>query len=108
MTAEEVVRYCDDWQPERQSAARLTVVRKMQSADPETRKRFAQVPQLYLKEALSKTLAPDDVEQLFIETEQYSSRVLDIGIWAPPVLPWIKNDPNDWLPEKFGLQIGGQ
>jgi hypothetical protein len=57
---------------------------------------------------LSKTLAPDDVEQLFIETEQYSSRVLDIGVWAPPVLPWIKNDPNDWLPEKFGLQIGGQ
>jgi hypothetical protein len=86
----------------------LAVVRQMQSADAETRKRFAQIPQLYLKEALSKTFAPDDVEQLFIETEQYSSRVLDIGVWAPPVLPWIKKEPNDWLPEKFGLQIGGQ
>jgi hypothetical protein len=86
----------------------LRVVRQMQSADAETRKRFAQVPQLYLKEALSTTLVPDDVEQLFIETEQYSSRVLDIGVWAPPVLPWIKKDPNDWLPEKFGLQIAGR
>jgi hypothetical protein len=86
----------------------LNVVRRMQKADPESRKRFAQVPQVYLKEALSKSLTADDVEQLFIETEQYSARVIDIGVWSPPVLPWIKRTPNDWLPEKFGLQIGEQ
>lgn len=86
----------------------LAVVRQMQRADSEARKRFVQSPQLYLKEALASELAEDEVEQLFIETEQYSARVIGIGIWAPPVLPWIKKEPNDWLPEKFGLQIGGR
>ena len=86
----------------------LTIVRCMQSADPEKRKRFAQSPQLYLKEELSGVLSDSEVEHLFIETEQYSERVLDVGVWSPPVLPWIKQEPNDWLPEKFGLQIGDQ
>jgi hypothetical protein len=86
----------------------LTVVRQMQRADAETRKRFARSPQLYLKEALANVLSDDDVERLFIETEQYSERVIDVGIWSPPVLPWIKGQPNDWLPEKFGLRIGGE
>jgi hypothetical protein len=88
--------------------AAMTVVRQMQSADPESRKRFVQAPLLYIKEALSNILADDEVEHLFVETEQYSARVIDVGIWTPPVLPWIKKEPNDWLPEKFGLQIGGQ
>jgi hypothetical protein len=71
-------------------------------------KRFVQKPQLYLEEALSEFLADDEIEKLFVETEQYSARVVDVGVWSPPVLPWIKREPNDWLPEKFGLQIGGQ
>jgi hypothetical protein len=25
-----------------------------------------------------------------------------------PVLPWIKKEPNDWLPEKFGLRVGSK
>jgi hypothetical protein len=86
----------------------LNVVRRMQLADAPTRKRFVQKPQLYLKEALSDSLSEEEIERLFIETEQYSERVVDIGVWTPPVLPWIKRDPNDWLPEKFGVQIGGQ
>jgi hypothetical protein len=53
-------------------------------------------------------MSDDEVENLFVETEQYSARVIDIGLWIPPVLPWIKRQPNDWLPEKFGLQIGDQ
>src|SRR3984893_13951843 len=53
----------------------MTVVRQMQRADAESRKRFVQAPQLYLKEALSKVLADDEVERLFVETEQYSARV---------------------------------
>ena len=85
----------------------MEVVRRMQLSDAETRKRFAQTPQLYLKEALADEFAEDEVEQLFIETEQYSERVIGVGLWAPPVLPWIKKEPNDWLPEKFGLQVGG-
>jgi hypothetical protein len=86
----------------------LDVVRKMQDGDAPTRKRFAQKPQLYLKQALEDELSEDEIECLFVETEQYSERVIDIGIWAPPVIPWIKRDPNDWLPEQFGIQVGGQ
>jgi SNF2 family DNA or RNA helicase len=86
----------------------LNVVRGMQLADAPARKRFAQKPQLYLKEALFGILTEEEVERLFIETEQYSERVVDIGVWAAPVLPWIKRDPNDWLPEKFGIKIGEQ
>jgi hypothetical protein len=52
----------------------------MQSADPEKRRRFAQSPQLYLKEELSSAISENDVEQFFIETEQYSARVPDIGV----------------------------
>ena len=88
--------------------AAMNIVRQMQLADTEARKRFVQAPQLYLKESLSNILADDEIERLFVETEQYSARVIDIGVWTPPVLPWIKKDPNDWLPEKFGLQVGGQ
>jgi hypothetical protein len=86
----------------------MAVVRDAQRGDAETRRRFAQQPHLYLKEAISETLSDGDIEHLFVETEQYSARVVDIGVWVPPVLPWIKKEPNDWLPEKFGLQIGGE
>jgi SNF2 family DNA or RNA helicase len=86
----------------------LTVVHRMQRADDETRKRFARSPQLYLREALGDKIDDRALESLFIETEQYSERVIDIGLWSPPVLPWIKRDPNDWLPERFGVQIGNK
>lgn len=84
----------------------LGLVREMQRADPETRRRFARSPQAYIREALGDRIDEPALETLFIETEQYSERVVDIGLWEPPVLPWIKRTPNDWLPERFGVQIG--
>ena len=86
----------------------LGVVREMQRADPEARKRFARSPQAYIREALGDWIDEPALETLFIETEQYSERVVDIGLWEPPVLSWIKRTPNDWLPERFGVQIGDQ
>jgi SNF2-related domain/Helicase conserved C-terminal domain len=84
----------------------LAVVHKVQRADPEMRKRFARSPQLYIRDALGETIDEQAIETIFIETEQYSERVVDVGLWEPPVLPWIGRDPNDWLPERFGVQIG--
>jgi hypothetical protein len=84
----------------------LSVVRKLQLAEDEIRKKFARAPQLFLKEALHDRYGDDAVEHLFIETEQYSERVVGIDLWAPPVLPWIIPDPNDWLPERFGVRVG--
>ena len=51
------------------------IVRQMQRAGSEARKKFARTPQLYLKDALAGVLSDDDIERLFIETEQYSARV---------------------------------
>jgi superfamily II DNA or RNA helicase len=83
----------------------LGVVRRVQRAPSDIRRNFARNPQVYLKDALGDEVAEATIEQLFIETEQYSRRVIDIGVWHPPVLPWIKPEPNHWLPEKFGLLI---
>ena len=85
----------------------LTVVRRVQTSDVDTRRRFARNPQAHLKDALAHDpVAADSVDHLFVVTEQYSQRVVDLGIWQPPVLPWLKREPNSWLPERFGLQIG--
>ncbi|MBF0213588.1 MAG: restriction endonuclease [Magnetococcales bacterium] len=82
----------------------LTVVRRVQISDAETRRRFARNPQAYLKNALGDTA--DIVDHLFIATEQYSQRVVDLGVWQSVVLPWIKREANSWLPERFGIQVG--
>ena len=84
----------------------LTVVRKAQNSDSDTRRRFARNPQVYLKEALGEELQEAIMELLFIPTEQYSERVRDLGIWQPVVLPWLKSEPNQWLPESFGIMVG--
>lgn len=84
----------------------LGVVKEMQSADVATRKSFAKNPQLFLKDRLGDRLSDEYIEGLFVETEQYSERVVDIGIWQPTVLPWLQKKPNSWLPESFGIQIG--
>ena len=87
----------------------LSVVRRAQNADTETRRRFARNPQLFLKENLGDDLDESVIEQLFIPTEQYSERVLDLGVWQPVTLPWLKHAPTPWMPpEQFGLLIGGE
>jgi len=83
----------------------LGVIRTVQQSDGETRRRFALDPRKALREECGIT---DDglLDSLFIETEQFSARVLGLDIWRKPVLPWVKPRPNSWLPEKLGLKIG--
>ena len=89
----------------------LKVVREMQDKSPEERQRFAKSPQSFIKTAfieagIEDELADQIVESSFVETDKFSDRVLEIGVWTPPVLPFVKNNPNTWLPEGFGLKIG--
>lgn len=85
----------------------LDIVRRAQGLDEESRRRFALNPRRYIIEALPEdSLTPEQVDSLFVETQQYSERVNGIDIWRKPVLPWIKPKPNSWLPESFGLYIG--
>jgi superfamily II DNA or RNA helicase len=88
----------------------LAVIREVQQASPAERQRLARNPQAVIKERLGAhgTATEAAVEAMFVETEQYSARVTGVGIWAPPVLPWLKPVPNDWLPESFGLRIGDE
>lgn len=86
--------------------AALQVVRDVQRSDAGVREAFARQPHRLLKERLGDGFDPGLVDSLFIETEQYSERVLGLGLWQPPVLPWLVRAPNSWLPERFGLRIG--
>jgi SNF2 domain-containing protein/helicase-like protein len=79
-------------------------VRRIQSADSETRRSFISNPGKTLSELLGDEAA--GAASLFIETEQFSERVTGIDIWRQPVLPWIKPTPNSWIPESFGVRIG--
>ncbi|MBK5910630.1 hypothetical protein CCR85_03870 [Rhodothalassium salexigens] len=83
----------------------LEVVRETADADRATRRQFIANPQGFLKRALSET-DPAIIDRLFIETEQYSERVVGVDVWRATVLPWVKRAPNSWLPERFGLRIG--
>lgn len=61
-------------------------------------------------QTLSDDLHEEQVENLiarvFVETKEYSERVLGLGLWVPPVLPYLQRTPNSWEPEEFGVYIG--
>ncbi len=86
----------------------LEVVRRLQDAPEEQRRSFILNPRKVMREALGQEKADEiDLENLFIDTEQFSARVSGVDIWRAPVLPWIvPSHKNKWIPEQFGLRIG--
>lgn len=86
----------------------LDVVRRLQDAPEEQRRSFILNPRKVMREALGQEKADEiDLENLFIDTEQFSARVSGVDIWRAPVLPWIvPSQKNKWIPEQFGLRIG--
>ncbi|MEN9544308.1 MAG: hypothetical protein RLZZ598_1141, partial [Pseudomonadota bacterium] len=84
----------------------LNIVRKVQGSDEKTRRDFARNPQLHLKEALAGEFDENAIERMFIPTEEFSERVVNLAVWQSAVLPWVKQPPNSWLPEAFGLMVG--
>lgn len=89
-----------------QLANAMTAVRKLQDADEATRRDFITSPTRVLSSILGED-AEGVVERLFIETDQFSERVTGVDVWRAPVLPWVKPTPNSWIPESFGIRIGG-
>jgi SNF2-related domain/Helicase conserved C-terminal domain len=74
----------------------LSVVRRIQSAAPATRRALFANPRLYLREALGD----DDetlIENVFRDTTAYSERVIGLGLWQPRVVPWIAVPATDWF-----------
>jgi superfamily II DNA or RNA helicase len=86
----------------------LDVVRKMRKASPEDRRNFLRNP----RPAISAALGRDDADlaavDLFVETKQYSERVLGLGIWDPPKLPWVQKKAGQWAPETFPVTLRGR
>jgi hypothetical protein len=90
--------------PEVQSA--LDVLKRAQRAPLVERRAFVRNPRAALVAAMPET--GEAVGTLFVETRQYSERVVGLGLWQKPVLEWIKKQSAGWLPETFQLLIGDQ
>src|SRR3546814_4278448 len=86
----------------------LGIVRTKQAGSSQEKREFLRSPQQVWREELKLDASGYDAaaDRLFIETQQFSERVSGIEVWQKPVLPWIKPNPNSWLPESFGLRIG--
>lgn len=86
----------------------LDVVREIRKASPEVRRDFLRNP----RPAIAAALGGDDADQaavgLFVETKQYSERVLGLGIWDPPKLPWLQKKAGQWAPETFPVTLRGR
>jgi len=79
----------------------LEIVRRTRFAPEAERREFVRNPRAAIAQELG-----DDLAALFIETSQYSERVLGLGVWQKPQLPWIKTKAGQWLPESFTIRIG--
>ena len=86
----------------------LNAVRRLQDAPESERRSFILNPRSVLREVLGEDTAEKiGLEQVFVETEQFSERVAGVDVWRAPVLPWIvPSEKNKWIPEKFGVRIG--
>lgn len=84
----------------------LDIVKRKQSAGIEELVSFAQNPEREIKKILGDEVPSNTLR--FVETQEYSDRVTEIGPWIPPSLPFIKGEANNWLPERFSILIGGK
>lgn len=83
----------------------LTAVRKLRKAPVEQRKRAALHPEAVIRELLDQ---PDDTPSVFVETERFADRVVDVAEWVSPILPWIKIEPQSWAPPtQMGIRLNG-
>jgi SNF2 domain-containing protein len=74
----------------------LSVVGRLQSAAPATRRDLFTNPRAYLCDALGDE-AETLVEHVFRDTKAYSERVIGLGLWQPRVVPWVRVAATDWF-----------
>jgi hypothetical protein len=83
----------------------LRVLHEIQVAEPSARLEFLRNPEAVLRASLPEV--PDNFLSQVFASEDYSQRVQGTVIWKPPVLPWIRKEPERWLPEeRLGVRIG--
>jgi len=88
----------------------LGAIRKLQDRPESERREFVLNPRKVLQERIgggADNEAADDLDILFVETEQFSTRVAGVDVWRSQVLPWLTPlGKNQWIPERFGLRVG--
>lgn len=72
--------------------------REISTADQETRRAFLKSPNAVLASRLPPDVDDPEVivEAAFVETAQFSDRVLGINQWVAPDLPWLADESNEW------------
>lgn len=85
----------------------LDVIRRKRAAPTDERIAFLKNPRAAIAEAIGDE-SGETALSLLVETFQYSDRVLGLGIWEPPQIPWLKNEAGQWLPERFPVRIGNE
>lgn len=83
--------------------AMTTVKRLRESEHSEDQRKLFLQPASVLREEFARDLGEEGLDEilstLFLETKAYlADRVIGIGIWQKPVLPWIRRQGNDWFP----------
>jgi len=85
----------------------LAAVKALRKAPPEERKRAVLHPEAVIGEMIGEDNDAQSLPPVFIETETYSERVLDVAEWVAPIVPWIKVESQQWLPsDTFGFRVG--
>ena len=85
----------------------LAAVKTLRKASAEERKRAVLHPEAVIAEMIGEDSDSQALPPIFIETETYSERVLDLAEWVAPIVPWIKVGSQQWLPsDTFGFRVG--
>ncbi len=85
----------------------LAAVKVLRKAPPAERKRAVLHPEAVIAEMMGEESDTQALPPVFIETETYSERVLDVAEWVAPIVPWIKVQSQQWLPsDTFGFRVG--
>lgn len=85
----------------------LDVIRRKRAAPKDERIAFLKNPRTAIAEAIGDE-SGETALSLLVETFQYSDRVLGLGVWESPQIPWLKNQAGQWLPERFPVRIGSE
>ncbi|MDD2967128.1 MAG: DEAD/DEAH box helicase [Desulfovibrionaceae bacterium] len=84
----------------------LEVVRTMRKATSKTRRQFICTPQRFIKEYLEQKYDEGALESIFVATQEYSERVIGLGVWVKKALPWTVCSQTSWIPESYGMALG--
>lgn len=86
----------------------LDVVRKVRGGSEDEKRTFIRNPRAAISAALGLDGGDALSTALFVETWQYSRRVLGLGAWIKPDLSWLSKARTDWLPERFPVVVDGK